>query len=644
MGEGVKRGKEEEEEVVMLMEDPAAAAEEEDVEVVEEGDGVMRLERFLLKMPVRVLLVEGDDSTRQIIAALLRKCSYRVTAASDGVKAWEMLKEKSYCIDLVLTEVDLPLMSGFGLLSMIMEHETCKNIPVIMMSSHDSVSMVFKCMLKGASDFLVKPIRKNELRNLWQHVWRRQIASGRPSGTLGYQDENHAKHEIGAESKKGKVSKENVACMQDNKECSDQGSDARSSCTRSDMEAESRRVENFVEHKLSSNEDPSLVDQSCEERIQLDSSLAMYGPKVEAARKEDVMRSTFPDHKDNICEKASEEVVDLIREIDNQPKHKNTQRDAYSIQNTQENCINFATSPFPHLELSLRRFEYSSANKTENDERNTLNHSTSSAFSLYSSRNVAASTSASDAPGCSGTKSNPNFEEAHKVQDGKVQDGKAVRCSPIRVLPFPIPIGGISLDSMVNDCGPLMQPLFYPHSSHPFWSHSQSICQEATMPTSSSNQSEPKNVNSIQVEGKDNQSVKSPAHHSVQIQEETSQHLDVEKHMSSAAVESGSSFCNSGRNPSESAGQAISESANNEGIFTHKENKLAEIHCLSPREVALNKFRLKRKDRCFEKKVRYQSRKILAEQRPRVKGQFVRRDQAFVQCMEAGSHRSESIT
>ncbi|XP_020082307.1 two-component response regulator-like PRR95 [Ananas comosus] len=88
-------------------------------------------------------------------------------AASDGVKAWEMLKEKSYSIDLVLTEVDLPLMSGFGLLSMIREYETCKNIPVIMMSSHDSVSMVFKCMLKGASDFLVKPIRKNELRNLW---------------------------------------------------------------------------------------------------------------------------------------------------------------------------------------------------------------------------------------------------------------------------------------------------------------------------------------------------------------------------------------------------------------------------------------------------------------------------------------------
>jgi len=43
------------------------------------------------------------------------------------------------------------------------------------MSSHDSVSMAFRCMLKGAADFLIKPVRKNELRNLWQHVWRRHV-------------------------------------------------------------------------------------------------------------------------------------------------------------------------------------------------------------------------------------------------------------------------------------------------------------------------------------------------------------------------------------------------------------------------------------------------------------------------------------
>ncbi|KAK6929250.1 CCT domain [Dillenia turbinata] len=46
--------------------------------------------------------------------------------------------------------------------------------------------------------------------------------------------------------------------------------------------------------------------------------------------------------------------------------------------------------------------------------------------------------------------------------------------------------------------------------------------------------------------------------------------------------------------------------------------------CFSQREAGLNKFRQKRKERCFEKKVRYHSRKRMAEQRPRVRGQFVR--------------------
>lgn len=52
--------------------------EEEEAEAREGGKGEeLRWEKLLPRMPVRVLLVEGDDSTRQIIAALLRKCSYR---------------------------------------------------------------------------------------------------------------------------------------------------------------------------------------------------------------------------------------------------------------------------------------------------------------------------------------------------------------------------------------------------------------------------------------------------------------------------------------------------------------------------------------------------------------------------------------
>lgn len=66
--------------------------------------------------------------------------------------------------------------------------------------------------------------------------------------------------------------------------------------------------------------------------------------------------------------------------------------------------------------------------------------------------------------------------------------------------------------------------------------------------------------------------------------------------------------------------RATAGSWNGEGLPTND----TPCHRSVQREAALNKFRMKRKDRCFDKKVRYESRKKLAEQRPRVKGQFVR--------------------
>ncbi|KAF0903942.1 hypothetical protein E2562_030080 [Oryza meyeriana var. granulata] len=146
---------------------------------------IVRWERFLPVKTLRVLLVENDDSTRQVVSALLRKCCYEVIPAENGLHAWQCLEDLQNHIDLVLTEVVMPRLSGIGLLSKIMSHKICKDIPVIMMSSNDSMSTVFKCLSKGAVDFLVKPIRKNELKNLWQHVWRRchsSSGSGSESG------------------------------------------------------------------------------------------------------------------------------------------------------------------------------------------------------------------------------------------------------------------------------------------------------------------------------------------------------------------------------------------------------------------------------------------------------------------------------
>lgn len=42
------------------------------------------------------------------------------------------------------------------------------------MSAQDEVTLVVKCLRLGAADYLVKPLRTNELLNLWTHMWRRR--------------------------------------------------------------------------------------------------------------------------------------------------------------------------------------------------------------------------------------------------------------------------------------------------------------------------------------------------------------------------------------------------------------------------------------------------------------------------------------
>ncbi|CAI9112057.1 OLC1v1012431C3 [Oldenlandia corymbosa var. corymbosa] len=67
---------------------------------------------------------------------------------------------------------------GLKLLKYIMRDKDLRRIPVIMMSAQDEVSVVFKCLKFGAADYLVKPLRTNELLNLWTHMWRRRRTLG----------------------------------------------------------------------------------------------------------------------------------------------------------------------------------------------------------------------------------------------------------------------------------------------------------------------------------------------------------------------------------------------------------------------------------------------------------------------------------
>ncbi|KAF9625760.1 hypothetical protein IFM89_026900 [Coptis chinensis] len=133
---------------------------------------------YLDRSKVRILLCDNDAKSSKEVFTLLSKCSYQVTSVRTPRQVIDALNAEGPDIDIILAEVDLPVTKGLKLLKYIMRDEQLRRIPIIMMSAQDEVSVVVKCLKLGAADYLVKPLRTNELLNLWTHMWRRRQMLG----------------------------------------------------------------------------------------------------------------------------------------------------------------------------------------------------------------------------------------------------------------------------------------------------------------------------------------------------------------------------------------------------------------------------------------------------------------------------------
>ncbi|XP_061366435.1 two-component response regulator ORR23-like [Gastrolobium bilobum] len=120
---------------------------------------------------MRVLAIDDDPLSLFTLQTLLRRCQYDVTVTTDAVSALKLLKEKKSKFDLIITEVHMSEMNGFKLLELMQ----CWNLmdqPVILSSEDNDRNMVMKGIKLGACDYLAKPVRIEELQNIWLHVIR----------------------------------------------------------------------------------------------------------------------------------------------------------------------------------------------------------------------------------------------------------------------------------------------------------------------------------------------------------------------------------------------------------------------------------------------------------------------------------------
>ncbi|XP_073104802.1 uncharacterized protein [Elaeis guineensis] len=140
---------------------------------------------------MRVLIVDDDVISLRAVEFLLLRCGYLVTATLDAVTALKLLRENRDNYDLVISDVRMPEMDGFELLEAIgLEMD----VPVIMLSADGEVNTVMKGIAYGAVDYLVKPVRLEELRLIWKHVVKKSLHGTKEANNPG--DRNNHEEEL----------------------------------------------------------------------------------------------------------------------------------------------------------------------------------------------------------------------------------------------------------------------------------------------------------------------------------------------------------------------------------------------------------------------------------------------------------------
>ena len=106
-----------------------------------------------------ILLIDDDNSLREVVQFILTDAGHEVLAAADGVEGLALLAREP---DLVITDIRMPGMDGMEVLRRV--RETSAAPPVIMLTAHGTVEQAVEAMQLGAFTYLLKPFAREELK------------------------------------------------------------------------------------------------------------------------------------------------------------------------------------------------------------------------------------------------------------------------------------------------------------------------------------------------------------------------------------------------------------------------------------------------------------------------------------------------
>ena len=125
---------------------------------------------------LRFLIVDDFSTMRRIVRNLLKESGYpEADEAEDGVVALHKLRNSKF--DFVVTDINMPNMNGFQLLTEIKQDEKLKHLPVLMVTAEARKEDIVLAAQSGASGYIVKPFTKATLEEKVQKIMQKLAAT-----------------------------------------------------------------------------------------------------------------------------------------------------------------------------------------------------------------------------------------------------------------------------------------------------------------------------------------------------------------------------------------------------------------------------------------------------------------------------------
>lgn len=110
-----------------------------------------------------ILVVDDSPTVVKFVSFSLMSGGYDVVAASDGMDALEKMSKADRKIDLVITDLNMPNLDGYGLIETLRKSAEHRLTPVIILTSEEGDADRQRGKLAGANSYLVKPFKSSVL-------------------------------------------------------------------------------------------------------------------------------------------------------------------------------------------------------------------------------------------------------------------------------------------------------------------------------------------------------------------------------------------------------------------------------------------------------------------------------------------------